>query len=114
MELQFLGFVETPSEKHLGIASVRVDHKYVFRFKIAVTKDGSRHFPAAASYKIPDASGDRYVEAFVIDSRTDDEEIKKFVMEGVRKAQSSKSVFTTGNSGQSIDKNEQPEEELPF
>ena len=100
LQLEFLGFIQTPSEKHAGIATVRVNKSIVLRFKLAQKKDGSGYFPACAAYKIPDASGDRYIDAFMLDSRSDDEEIKSLVIREFKVWQKKQapSVFDKGLS----------------
>jgi len=87
-KLQFLGFEPTPGEKHLGIATVRVNGDFVFvlRFKIVSKKDGSGHFPTVASYKMSRGAGDEYEPSFMLDSRSDNEMINKFVMSNVHKS----------------------------
>ena len=80
---QFLGFEPTPNEKFVGVATVRVHGTttIVLRYKIVPKKDGKGHFPTCASYKMPDREpGDEYDECFMLDSRSDNDAMIKFIM----------------------------------
>jgi hypothetical protein len=81
-DYEFLDFTFTPDQKHVGIATIKLWGKLVLRFKIVNTKDGSGWFPACAAYKMPDPSGgtaDFYNDAFMLDSRSEDEAVKNFI-----------------------------------
>lgn len=80
--IEFLSYIPTPLEKYLGIATVKLYGKVILRYKIVPTKDGSGHFPAPASYK----AGDDYVHAFMLDSMSENEELKKVIMHNVKLA----------------------------
>lgn len=80
--LEFLSFISTPGEKYIGIATVKLYGKVILRYKIVPIKDGSGHFPAPASYK----AGDDYVHAFMLDSISETEELKKIIMHNVKLA----------------------------
>lgn len=80
--LEFLSFIPTTGEKYIGIATVKLYGKVILRYKIVPTKDGSGHFPAPASYKV----GEDYVHAFMLDSMSETEELKKLVMHNVKLA----------------------------
>ena len=72
---EFVRYEATPGEKHLGIATVKAYGRIVLRYKIVPNKDGSGFFPAAASYKLPSHGGeDAYISAFLLDSRSEEEE----------------------------------------
>ncbi len=84
---QFLGFELTPAEKYKGIATVRVlgEVVIVLRYKIVAKKDGSGYFPTCAAYKMPErGDGDEYEDCFMLDSRTDNEAMRKFIMHHVK------------------------------
>lgn len=83
---EFISYVKTPLEKHLGIATVKLYGKIILRFKIVQTKDGKSTFPNAASYKITDDSGERYIPAFMLDSRSEQEEVENIIRVGVKKS----------------------------
>jgi hypothetical protein len=80
--IEFLSYIPTPLEKYLGIATVKLYGKVILRYKIVPIKDGSGHFPAPASYK----AGDEYVHAFMLDSMSENEELKKVIMHNVKLA----------------------------
>lgn len=106
--LEFLSFVECPGEKYLGIATIRLNRTLVLRFKIVPKKDGSGYFPACASYKVPDGNGgERYIEAVMFDSRSEDEDVKSFVISGWKKSQQKANTSVFESSKQS-------EDEVPF
>ena len=98
-KFEFRGFTPTPSDKHLGIAEVKIhgDTAIVLRFKIVSRKDGSGYFPNIASYKMPDRMpGEEYDECAMLDSRSDHDLCIKTVMHGVNQALQAKkpSVFS--------------------
>jgi hypothetical protein len=92
---EFLSYIETPAEKYLGVASLKCWGKIVLRFKIVATKDGKGTFPACASYKIIDESGERYIPAFIVDSRSEQEEIEHVIRNGVKRTLSGNVPHTT-------------------
>lgn len=82
----FLKYQPTPGEKYMGIASVRLFGKVVHRYKIQPSKDGASFYPTPASYKIPDPAGgqkDCFISAFMLDSQSDNEELKNFIISHV-------------------------------
>lgn len=82
-KFQFVGFEPTPGEKFAGIATVRVYGPIVIvlRYKIVLKKDGSNYFPSCASYKMPGREpGEEYDECFMLDSRSDNDAMIKFIM----------------------------------
>jgi hypothetical protein len=84
-KFEFLNYIPTPGEKHLGIATVRIYGKIIFRFKIVPTKDGTSFFPAAPSVKI--GEGDQpYKSAFEMDSRSEHEELNDMIKKNVKQA----------------------------
>lgn len=84
-KFEFLSYIPTPGEKHLGIATVRIYGKIICRYKIVPTKDGSSYFPAAPSVKIGDGE-QPYKSAFELDSRSEHEELTDIVKKGVKQA----------------------------
>jgi hypothetical protein len=79
--LEFLSFSETPNEKHLGIATIRADKRFIFRFKIAQNPKGEGFFSNAPSIKIDD----NYYPSFQFDSSYEADEAKKFILSHVKK-----------------------------
>ena len=85
-QFEFVKYEETPGEKYLGIATVKAYGKIILRYKIVQTKDGQGYFPAAASYKLPAVDGeDTYVSCFLIDSRSDEEELQRLIRTEVKR-----------------------------
>src|SRR6187551_2244321 len=83
---EFLNFCATPGEKYMGVATIRVERRFIFRFKI-LAKDDGQSYPMAASVKLPSKDGkDMYASAFQFDSTYEFDEVKNFVMENVEKA----------------------------
>ncbi len=80
--LEFLSYIPTPGEKYIGIATVKLYGKIILRYKIVATKEGNSYFPAPASYK----AGDEYVHAFMLDSMSENDELKKLIMHNVKLA----------------------------
>lgn len=95
MNLEFLSYIPTPGEKSLGIASIRYMGKIMLRYRILPRKDGQGYFPASSSLKIKDdfTGADKYIESFMIDSRSDNDEILRFVMSNVNKEMGKTSVI---------------------
>ena len=81
---EFLNFVATPNEKHLGIATMRLWGKIILRYKIVPKKEKGQ-FPSAASYKVVDEQGDRYIAAFSLDSNMDKDECESIMMANVNR-----------------------------
>jgi hypothetical protein len=59
-DFEFIEYIQTPNERHLGIATVLLYGKVFHKYKILPTKDGNGFFPVPASYKV----GDKYIHAF--------------------------------------------------
>lgn len=79
MEITFIDYKKTPSEKYLGIATVNFNNLVYLRYKIVQGKDGNGYFVAPASYKIDDY----YVPCFVVDSNMTKERINTVIRKGV-------------------------------
>ena len=84
--IEFISFIETPNEKHLGIATIKLYGKIFIKYKIVPNKDGSGFFPSAPSYKITKDGNDIYTPAFLVDSRGEEEEIKEIIHSAVKSA----------------------------
>jgi hypothetical protein len=96
IEIEFLGYKETPAEKYLGIATVRIGRAVVLKYRINQTKDGQNIFPAAPSYKEVVDGQDKWNEWFMVDSRSQHEDINTLIKEKVRAyyAQKAKNPLT--------------------
>ncbi len=81
--IEFLNYTPTPTEKHLGVATVRYDRKFILRYKIAPNPKGENLFVNAPSLKVDD-SDKPYKPAFEIDSKYESEELEKFILQNVR------------------------------
>jgi len=104
---QFVDFIPTPNEKHLGVISVRIhgDPISLVRYKIVARKDGTGVFPNIASYKMPDRMpGEEYDESWMPEMRSDYDSLVKFIIHSYNewlKGQQP-SVFNTNNQGQTV------------
>lgn len=84
MNIEFIKYEESKNEYQLGIATIRYEG-IVLRYKIVSRKEGVGYFPAVASYKVDREGQPEYLKAFVVDSRSVEEEIENTIREGVRK-----------------------------
>jgi len=107
-QFEFVKYEATPGEKHLGIATMKAFGKIVLRYKIVPNKDGSGFFAASASYKMPSNGGeDAYISAFLLDSRSDEEEMTAMVRANVKK-------FITPHPQAPVSTSNFSNEEVPF
>ncbi len=88
--LEFLSYQPTPTEKHMGVATIRYDRKFIFRFKIAQNPKGEGFFSNAPSIKVEES----YYPAFQLDSSYEADEVKKFVISNVKQALQKTTGFT--------------------
>ena len=107
--IEFIKFEDTPSEKYLGIATVKLYGKIILRYKIVPTKDGTGVFPTSASYKVSREGADYYLPAFIVDSRAEEEEIKSVILRGVRAARNPISVHAVSLKSGTVN-----DEVIPF
>lgn len=94
-DFEFINYLETPDEKYfMGIACVRLYGKIVLKYKIVERKDGSSFFIAPPSYRLPLPNSEdfKYIDAFMIDSRMEHEELQDFIRSHVDKHMNSHSV----------------------
>lgn len=101
IKIEFVDYVLTPGEKHLGVATINFNDQLYLRYKVQPGKDGKGHFFSPASHKMP---GDTYVPSFVIDSNFVKEKISTVIKNGI----STSSVFKPNK--QVLDDHE----EIPF
>ncbi len=79
-QFEFIKYEATPGEKQEGIAFIKAYGRIMLRFKIVKTKDGKAYFPACSSYKVGSQNGeDVYLAAFIIDSKSEDEELRNLI-----------------------------------
>ena len=96
--IEFIAFHETPNEKHMGIATVKLYGKIFLKYKIVPNKDGSGFFPSAPSYKITKDGNEVYTPAFLVDSRGEEEEIKELIHSAVKSAIRNKGQYQSSPS----------------
>lgn len=96
MELKFLRYDATPGEKHLGVATIRIEEgiRIILRFKV-VPKEHGGYYYQPASHKVSVATKDVYYPAFSLDSTYEYDEVKAFIAENVDRilSQQNNSVF---------------------
>lgn len=97
---EFLKYIPTPGEKHLGVAVVRFERRFIFRFKILPTEAGGL-WATSGSLKTGSFNGkDKYENCFELDSSYDSDSLKAYVVENVQvylnraAAPQSQSAFT--------------------
>jgi len=100
MEIEFLKFDKTPQEKHLGIATIRVERRFIFRFKIMQNPKGEGYFLNAPAMKIDE----KYWPAFAFDSSFESDSVKEFVLSKV------KSILNTNDQIKPLFRSEIPPE----
>lgn len=83
--MEFIKYEATPKEKHLGIATVKLYGKILLRFKIVPTKDGQGYFSTPAYIKTEREGEDKFIASFVIDSRTEEDELNTLIRDEIRK-----------------------------
>ena len=97
MNLKFLRFDATPTEKHLGIATIRIEEgvRIILRFKVQ-PKEGGGYYYQPASHKISSQGKDNYYPAFSLDSSYEYDELKDFIASHVEPIlnQANQSVFS--------------------
>jgi hypothetical protein len=83
--LEFLDYTPTPSEKHLGIATIKWGN-LILRYKIVPLTKGEGFFAVTASFKVKDpyTNEDKYVHAIDIDSRSEETRVLDFVKSHVK------------------------------
>ncbi|HUU86569.1 MAG TPA: hypothetical protein VMX17_02300 [Candidatus Glassbacteria bacterium] len=87
-EHEFLNYLETPTERYFkGIATVRLYGRIILKYKIVEKKDGTGFFVAPPNYRIPTGDGShKYMDAFMIDSRSEHDELLQLVRNGVNQS----------------------------
>lgn len=87
MTLEFIEYIKVTGEKFLGIACVKIDRRFIFRFKVQEGKDGKGLYIFPASYKIGvnHEGKDKYTTSFELDSTSESREVLDFVRNNVQK-----------------------------
>ena len=122
--VEFKKFDRVFGEKYIGIATVRYDRKFIFRFKV-VPKDNGGYWVQPAVYKITKDGKDTYLPSFKLDSDYDSEELCDFVLMNVenflqqeKQSKSNASVFGSqplfGTQPQELNQVPQIDDGLPF
>jgi hypothetical protein len=81
---EFVKYEVTPNDNHLGIATVKAFGKIILRLKIVEKKSGDGYFPTAPSIRMGIEPNITYVSSFMLDSRSDEEELMNIVRNGIR------------------------------
>lgn len=80
---EFLKWIPVQGEKHLGIAVIRFERRFIFRFKVMPSDQGGL-WATTASLKTGVYNGkDRYDNAFELDSNYENDAMKEFVIQNV-------------------------------
>jgi len=97
---EFISYKATPTDQYiLGVATVRLLGKIVLRYKHVKTKDGTGDFFTSPSYTITEGLEKKFLSAFMLDSRSDEELLMDFIRDGYRKSlQSSSQPFAQSAS----------------
>lgn len=85
-DFEFLNYLQTPDEKYfMGIATTRIYGKIVLKYKIVQKKDNSGYFIAPPNYRLPvkEDGTHKYIDAFLIDSRTEHDLLLEFIRKHV-------------------------------
>ncbi len=82
---EFMKYIPCPGEKFLGIAIIRYERRFIFRFKILPSEKGG-YWATTASMKTGSANGkDKYEPAFSLDSDYEKSQMLEFVISCVEK-----------------------------
>ena len=86
--IEFISYEPTPEEQYMmGIATVSLYGKIILKFKIVEKKDGTTFFVAPANYRVADGGGSyKYIDAIMLDSRMEHEELMGLIRQGVNQA----------------------------
>ena len=101
-QVEFMNFDETPEEKYLGVASLKIFDKIILRFKVQKTKDGNGMFVAIPSYRKTDHMGEQWCQWFMLDSSSQKEVVENLIKSKVRTYFKEKEDSSNSNSGGSF------------
>lgn len=98
--IEFVGFDETPLEKYLGVATIRILKEVILRFKVQRTKDGNGIFIAAPSFKKTNETGEHWCQWHMLDSMSQNEVVTNLIKSKVKEYYQIKSGNTpVSNTG---------------
>jgi hypothetical protein len=82
---EFKSYTPTPDDQYmLGVAKVKLYGRLVVHFKHVKTKDGQGTFFCAPTVQTKDAMGEKkYLPAFLLDSRDDEDALDEAIRKGV-------------------------------
>ena len=84
--LEFLKWIPVNGEKHLGIAVIRYERRFIFRFKVMSSEHGG-YWCTTAAFKTGFINGkDKYEAAFQLDSDYEKDAMNEFVIQHVTAA----------------------------
>lgn len=90
--LKWIPVAPHAQEKHVGIAVIRFERRFIFRFKILPSEHGG-YWATTASLKTGVVNGkDKYDNAFSMDSDYENEAMKEFVIQKVEEILSQQRV----------------------
>lgn len=81
---EFIKYEPTPNGKQLGIVTAKAYNKIILRLKVVSKKEGSGYFPTAPAIRLGDDSNPIYLSAFMLDSRSDEEEFMQVIRNGIK------------------------------
>lgn len=81
---EFIKYEPTPNGKQLGIVTAKAYNKIILRLKVVSKKEGSGYFPTAPAIRLGDDSNPIYLAAFILDSRSDEEEFIQVIRNGIK------------------------------
>lgn len=97
---EFMKFIPIQNEKHIGIAVIRYEGRFIFRFKIMPSDQGG-YWAMTASFKTGTIAGkDKYEPAFSLDSEYQKNQLTDFVLSNVERELSQKPQPTSIFSNQ--------------
>lgn len=81
---EFIKFEPTPDHKYLGIVTAKAYGKIILRFKVVAKKEGGGYFPTAPAIRQGDEANPVYLSAFLVDSRSEEEELLQVIRSGIK------------------------------
>jgi len=112
---KFISYIATPTEKHLGIATICFHDKVILRFKVIPNKDGNGFFFGTSAFKIStDGEDDRYIESFMIDSRSEQELLHEYMRAHVRREMEQFRAVPSPKIHNPFSQNQGSNEKVPF
>lgn len=77
---EWLKFIPTHGEKHLGVAIIRYDRRFILRFKVMPSENGG-YWIVSPSLKTGNVSGkDKYEPAFSLDSEYEKSTMTDYIL----------------------------------